>query len=48
MPFGDIIGLAPPLILSKADAEEIVDRLYKAYRTALDELTPAQRAGEIA
>jgi L-2,4-diaminobutyrate transaminase len=48
MPFGDIIGLAPPLILSKADAEEIVDRLYKAYRTALDELTPAQRAGEVA
>ena len=46
MPYGDIVGLAPPLIVTESDAHEIVDRLHAAYRRALDELTPAQRAGD--
>ncbi|MFZ4604254.1 MAG: aminotransferase [Caulobacterales bacterium] len=45
MPYGDIVGLAPPLILTPEDADEIVDRLWRAYERALAELTPAQRAG---
>jgi L-2,4-diaminobutyrate transaminase len=30
MPHGDILGLAPPLILTRADAEEIVGRMQQA------------------
>lgn len=33
MPHGDILGLAPPLILTRADVDEIVERLMRAVRT---------------
>ncbi|MFZ4069955.1 MAG: aminotransferase class III-fold pyridoxal phosphate-dependent enzyme [Caulobacterales bacterium] len=46
MPYGDIVGLAPPLILTRAEADAIVDRLERAYEAALAELTPSQRRGE--
>lgn len=43
MPFGDIVGLAPALILTRADAEEITDKLGRAVDRATAELTPDQR-----
>ncbi len=46
MPYGDIVGLAPALILNRADADLIVDRLDRAYGRALAELSPQQRRGE--
>jgi L-2,4-diaminobutyrate transaminase len=45
MPFGDIVGLAPPLILDRSGADAIVERLGRAVDRAIAELTPAQRAG---
>jgi len=48
MPYGDIAGLAPPLILTTAEADAIVDRLERAYEATLAELTPSQRRGEAA
>lgn len=43
MPFGDIVGLAPPLVLDRAGADAIVYRLGRAIDRAVAELTPAQR-----
>jgi L-2,4-diaminobutyrate transaminase len=43
MPFGDIIGLAPALILKKPDADALVDRLCRAINRATTELSAAQR-----
>jgi L-2,4-diaminobutyrate transaminase len=43
MPFGDIVGLAPPLILDRAGADAIVARLGRAVDRAIAELTAAQR-----
>ncbi len=40
MPFGDVTGFAPPLVLSKAEADEIVDR----YAKTLDAVTPELEA----
>lgn len=45
MSFGDIVGLAPPLILTHAQADDIVAMLGRAYERTLGELAPAQRAG---
>ena len=38
MPQGDILGFAPPLVLTKAEAEEIVDAVAAAVRTVADGL----------
>ena len=38
MPHGDILGFAPPLVLTKAEAEEIVDAVAAAVRTVADGL----------
>jgi L-2,4-diaminobutyrate transaminase len=38
MPHGDILGFAPPLVLSTAEADEIVDLTSRAMRQVLDEL----------
>lgn len=38
MPHGDILGFAPPLVLTKAEAEEIVDAVAAAVRTIADGL----------
>lgn len=45
MPFGDIVGLAPPLILNRTGADHIVERLGRAADRAIAELTPTQRTG---
>lgn len=45
MPFGDIVGLAPPLILDRIGADEIVDRLGRAADHIIADLTPAERDG---
>jgi L-2,4-diaminobutyrate transaminase len=38
MPHGDILGFSPPLIVTEADVNEIVDRAARASRRVLDEL----------
>ncbi|MER9337946.1 aspartate aminotransferase family protein [Mesorhizobium sp. M0293] len=38
MPHGDILGFAPPLIISKAEVEEIISIAEKAVRSVMDEL----------
>jgi len=35
MPQGDILGFAPPFCLTKAEADEIVDKTAKAVRSVL-------------
>lgn len=47
MPFGDIVGLAPALILTRADAEEITDKLGRAVDRATAELTSDQRKARV-
>jgi L-2,4-diaminobutyrate transaminase len=39
MPQSEAVGFAPPLILTRADAAEIVDRVASATRQVVDELT---------
>ncbi|MBB4423938.1 L-2,4-diaminobutyrate transaminase [Bradyrhizobium sp. CIR48] len=38
MPHGDILGFAPPLVVSEAEIDEIVDLAYKATKQVMDEL----------
>jgi L-2,4-diaminobutyrate transaminase len=38
MPHGDILGFAPPLVVSEAEIDEIVDLAYQATRQVMDEL----------
>ncbi|MDF0498655.1 aminotransferase [Bradyrhizobium yuanmingense] len=38
MPHGDILGFAPPLIVSEAEIDEIVDLAYRATKQVMDEL----------
>lgn len=38
MPHGDILGFAPPLIVSETEIDEIVELAYRATRQVMDEL----------
>ncbi|MCP3392289.1 aminotransferase [Bradyrhizobium sp. CCGB12] len=38
MPHGDILGFAPPLIVSEADIDELVELAYQATKQVMDEL----------
>lgn len=38
MPHGDILGFAPPLVISDNEVDEIVDLAYRATRQVMDEL----------
>jgi L-2,4-diaminobutyrate transaminase len=38
MPQGDILGFAPPLVVSETEIDEIVDLAYQATRQVMDEL----------
>ena len=35
MPQGDILGFAPPFCLSRAEAEQVVDKTAKAVKSVL-------------
>jgi L-2,4-diaminobutyrate transaminase len=39
MPHGDILGFAPPLVISESEIDHIVDLAYQATRAVMDELT---------
>jgi L-2,4-diaminobutyrate transaminase len=39
MPHGDILGFAPPLVVSESEIDEIVDLAYRATRQVIDELS---------
>ncbi|WP_439366089.1 aminotransferase [Bradyrhizobium sp. DASA03005] len=39
MPHGDILGFAPPLIVSEHEIDEIVELAYRATKQVMDELT---------
>lgn len=39
MPHGDILGFAPPLIVSESEIDEIVELAYRATKHVMDELT---------
>ncbi|PDT63955.1 hypothetical protein CO683_41290 [Bradyrhizobium ottawaense] len=39
MPHGDILGFAPPLVVSESEIDEIVDLAYRATKQVLDELS---------
>ncbi|MCT7653898.1 hypothetical protein MBH78_02085 [Oceanimonas sp. NS1] len=43
MPHGDILGFAPPLVVTPDDIDDIVARTQKAVNTVTDELV---RSGE--
>jgi L-2,4-diaminobutyrate transaminase len=38
MPHGDILGFAPPLIISQAEIDEVVELAYQATRQVMDEV----------
>ncbi|MDH2405289.1 aminotransferase [Bradyrhizobium sp. SSUT18] len=38
MPHGDILGFAPPLIVSEAEIDQIIDLAYRATKQVMDEL----------
>ncbi|MCK1509363.1 aminotransferase [Bradyrhizobium sp. 18] len=38
MPHGDILGFAPPLVVSEGEIDEIVDLAYRATKQVMDEL----------
>ncbi|MCK1493560.1 aminotransferase class III-fold pyridoxal phosphate-dependent enzyme [Bradyrhizobium sp. 180] len=38
MPHGDVLGFAPPLVVSEAEIDEIVDLAYQATKQVMDEL----------
>ena len=38
MPHGDILGFAPPLILTPAEADEIVDKVSRGVKKGFDHL----------
>jgi L-2,4-diaminobutyrate transaminase len=38
MPHGDILGLAPPLVISESEIDEIVELAYSATKQVMDEL----------
>jgi L-2,4-diaminobutyrate transaminase len=38
MPQSDAVGFAPPLVLTRADAEQIVDMVGSVARQVVDEL----------
>jgi L-2,4-diaminobutyrate transaminase len=38
MPHGDILGFAPPLVVSEAEIDEIVEIAYGATKQVMDEL----------
>lgn len=38
MPHGDILGFAPPLVVSETEIDEIVDLAYRATKQVMDEL----------
>ncbi|MFK4654241.1 L-2,4-diaminobutyrate transaminase [Bradyrhizobium japonicum] len=38
MPHGEILGFAPPLVVSEAEVDEIVDLAYRATKQIMDEL----------
>jgi L-2,4-diaminobutyrate transaminase len=40
MPHGDILGFAPPLVLTRADADDIVARVTRAVRIVTAKLSP--------
>lgn len=39
MPHGDILGFAPPLVVSESEIDEIVDLAFRATKQVMDELT---------
>lgn len=39
MPHGDILGFAPPLVVSEAEIDEIVELAYRATKQVMDELS---------
>lgn len=45
MPHGDILGFAPPLVVSEADIDQIVDLAYRATKQVMDELTKESASG---
>jgi L-2,4-diaminobutyrate transaminase len=38
MPHGDILGFAPPLVVTIAEVDEIVELAHQATRQVLDEI----------
>ncbi|MCK1468815.1 aminotransferase [Bradyrhizobium sp. CW10] len=45
MPHGDILGFAPPLVVSEAEIDQIVDLAYRATKKVMDELTKDTASG---
>ncbi|TFV35381.1 aminotransferase class III-fold pyridoxal phosphate-dependent enzyme, partial [Bradyrhizobium niftali] len=43
MPHGDILGFAPPLVVSESEIDEIVDLAYRATKQVMDELAKESR-----
>ncbi|MCC8955783.1 aminotransferase class III-fold pyridoxal phosphate-dependent enzyme [Bradyrhizobium sp. Pear77] len=43
MPHGDILGFAPPLVVSEGEIDEIVDLAYRATKQVMDELAKVGR-----
>jgi L-2,4-diaminobutyrate transaminase len=40
MPHGDILGFAPPLVATRADIDEIIDRVHAAVTAVSATLKP--------
>jgi L-2,4-diaminobutyrate transaminase len=45
LPVNDIVGISPPLMLTRSDADEIAGMLQRAIARATDKLSAAQRKG---
>jgi L-2,4-diaminobutyrate transaminase len=46
MPHGDILGFAPPLVVSESEIDEVVDLAYQATKQIMDELAKEGRRSE--
>jgi L-2,4-diaminobutyrate transaminase len=44
IPHGDILGFAPPLVVSEAEIDEIVELAYQATRQVMDEMAKPSEA----
>lgn len=47
LPVNDIVGISPPLMLTRSDADQIAEMLHRAISRAAERLSAAQRQGGV-
>jgi adenosylmethionine-8-amino-7-oxononanoate aminotransferase len=47
LPVNDIVGISPPLMLTRSDADQIAEMLHRAISSATQRLSADQRQGGV-